>query len=62
VKKNTPTKRKKASKSSVKDLSPRKGVRVKGGMFNLGDIVGSIAKSVVPTVVLASPATPSRHQ
>jgi hypothetical protein len=44
MKKKTPTKRKKASKSSVKDLSPRKGTSVKGGSFDIGGIIGSIVK------------------
>jgi hypothetical protein len=47
MKKKTPTKRKKASKSSVKDLPPRKGMNVRGGSF-FSDIVGSVAKTARP--------------
>ena len=50
------TSRKSAAKRASKDLAPRKSTDVKGGSFDLGHIVGSIVKAVVPMAIDSAPS------
>ena len=46
--KKTSRKVKPVSNRASKDLTPRKSKDVKGGSFDLGNIVGGIVKATVP--------------
>ena len=59
-------KRARKSEKKVKDLpakklSSKREKGVKGGSFDLGNIVGSIAKAVVPVVIDSKTTSPTSH-
>jgi hypothetical protein len=48
-----------AAKRASKDLAARKSQDVKGGGFRLGDIIGSVIKTV-PTMIDSMPIQPAQ--
>jgi hypothetical protein len=58
-------KRAKKSGKTVKDLSAKKlsskrEKSVKGGSFDLGNIVGSVVKAVLPAAIASGPTQPPK--
>jgi hypothetical protein len=49
------SKGKPAAKRAAKDLAPRKSQDVKGGSFDIGGILGSVVKTVLPMAIDTPP-------